>query len=220
MMNAPMDETLPAGLMRGDDGKVRCWWQQGLDDYAHYHDREWGRPVTDDTRLFEKICLEGFQSGLSWLTILRKRENFRAAFAGFDIDKVAAFTEADIERCVADAGIVRHRGKIVSTINNARRAQELRAEFGTLAAYFWAHEPGPVDRPEVCDHATLSKMATSPASLAISKDLKKRGWTFVGPTTVYAFMQAMGLVNDHLEGCCVRAEIEAVRAKFARPKRG
>lgn len=218
-MNAPMDETLPAGLMRGDDGKVRCWWQQGLDDYAHYHDREWGRPVMDDTRLFEKICLEGFQSGLSWLTILRKRENFRAAFAGFDIDKVAAFTEADIERCVADAGIVRHRGKIVSTINNARRAQELRAEFGTLAAYFWAHEPGPVDRPEVCDHATLSKMATSPASLAISKDLKKRGWTFVGPTTVYAFMQAMGLVNDHLEGCCVRAEIEALRAKFARPKR-
>lgn len=219
-MNASMDETLPAGLMRGADGEVRCWWQQGLDDYAHYHDREWGRPVTDDTRLFEKICLEGFQSGLSWLTILRKRENFRAAFAGFDIDKVAAFTEADIERCVTDAGIVRHRGKIVSTINNARRAQELRAEFGTLAAYFWAHEPGPADRPEVCDHATLSKMATSPASLAISKDLKKRGWTFVGPTTVYAFMQAMGLVNDHLEGCCVRAEIEAVRIKFARPKRG
>src|SRR6185312_11333998 len=135
------------GLTKGDDGKARCFWGAGLPDYRAYHDGEWGRPVTDDRRLFEKICLEGFQSGLSWLTILRKRENFRTAFAGFDFGKVAAFTEADIERLVQDAGIIRHRGKIVSTINNAKRAQELIKEAGSLAAWFWSFEPGAKERP-------------------------------------------------------------------------
>ena len=182
-----------------------------------YHDAEWGRPVTNDHRLFEKICLEGFQSGLSWLTILRKRENFRAAFAGFDFDKVALFDEADIERLVQDAGIIRHRGKIVSTINNARRAVELRAEFGSLARYFWSWEPKPEERPAVFDLATLRANPTTPASVRLSKDLKKRGWTFVGPTTVYAFMQAMGMVNDHIEGCCCRETVELERKAFVRP---
>lgn len=205
------------GLLTGEDGQVRCFWQQGLDDYRRYHDEEWGHPVTDDRRLFEKICLEGFQSGLSWLTILRKREAFRAAFAGFDFDKVAAFDEADIERCLADKGIVRHRGKIVSTINNARRAAALRDEFGTLARYFWSFEPGQEERPLVFDYATLRANPITPASTRLSKDLKKRGWTFVGPTTVYAFMQAMGMVNDHIEGCHCRPRIEALRQEFSRP---
>jgi DNA-3-methyladenine glycosylase I len=205
------------GIITGDDGRDRCFWHGNLPEYMRYHDNEWGRPVTDDIRLFEKICLEGFQSGLSWLTILRKRENFRAAFAGFDFEKVALFDEADIERCVADAGIIRHRGKIVSTINNARRAIDLRAEFGSLARYFWSHEPKSDERPALVDRATLSANPTTPASVRISKDLKKRGWTFVGPTTVYAFMQAMGLVNDHLEGCYCRHEVEALRAELVRP---
>lgn len=205
------------GLLEGTDGVVRCAWPANLPDYLHYHDTEWGVPVDDDRRLFEKICLEGFQSGLSWLTILRKREAFRAAFAGFDIDAVAAFTEADVARCLADAGIVRHRGKIVSTINNARRAQALRAEFGSLAAYFWSHEPGPDTRPDRMTLEVLRANPTTPVSTRISKDLKTRGWTFVGPTTIYAFMQAMGLVNDHLEGCACRERIEALRAGFVRP---
>ncbi|KND20056.1 3-methyladenine DNA glycosylase [Pannonibacter phragmitetus] len=205
------------GLIEGPDGQHRCKWYGGLEDYLIYHDEEWGWPVTDDHRLFEKICLEGFQSGLSWLTILRKREGFRAAFAGFDFNKVAEFGEDDIARCLADTGIVRHRGKIVSTINNARRAIELKAEFGSLAAYFWRFEPKPEARPLRCDRATLSQITQSAESVALSKDLKKRGWSFVGPTTVYAFMQAMGLVNDHLEGCCRRAPLEAHRATFARP---
>lgn len=205
------------GLISGEDGKERCFWHGNLPEYLRYHDEEWGRPVTSDIRLFEKICLEGFQSGLSWLTILRKRENFRAAFAGFDFDKVALFDEADIERCVVDASIIRHRGKIVSTINNARRAIEMRAEFGSLAHYFWSHEPGPHERPTVVDRAHLSANPTTPVSVRISKDLKKRGWTFVGPTTVYAFMQAMGLVNDHLEGCYCRKDVEAMRAILVRP---
>ncbi|WP_306119166.1 MULTISPECIES: DNA-3-methyladenine glycosylase I [unclassified Roseitalea] len=205
------------GLVRGEDGLARCWWHGGLADYMAYHDTEWGVPVADDVRLFEKLCLEGFQAGLSWLTILRKRDNFRAAFAGFDFEQVARFGEADIERLVTDAGTVRHRGKIVSTINNARRAIEMRAQFGSLAAYFWAHEPGPQERPAVCDHATLSALAATPTSTTLSTDLKKRGWTFVGPTTVYAFMQAMGLVNDHLEGCHRRPQVEAARAAFQRP---
>ena len=209
---------LPRGLVRGEDGKLRCWWHGGKPDYLAYHDIEWGRPVADDTRLFEKICLEGFQSGLSWLTILRKRDNFRAAFAGFDFEKVARFGDADIERLLGDAGIVRHRGKIESTINNARRAIEMRDEFGSLAAWFWSREPGADERPAVPDHASLAQMATTPTSTAISRDLKKRGWSFVGPTTVYAFMQAMGLVNDHLEGCWCRPEVEAARAAFARPR--
>jgi len=206
------------GLVDGEDGKRRCGWHGNLPDYQLYHDREWGRPVSDDRRLFEKICLEGFQSGLSWLTILRKRDNFRAAFAGFDFDRVAQFTDEDVERLVQDAGIIRHRGKIVSTINNARRAQELVKEAGSLAAFFWSFEPGAADRPARVDRDALIANPTTPVSTRISKDLKKRGWTFVGPTTVYAFMQAMGMVNDHIEGCYCRAEIEAERARFKRPK--
>ncbi|MBT9368942.1 DNA-3-methyladenine glycosylase I [Rhizobium sp. CSW-27] len=208
---------LKPGIIEGADGRCRCFWHQGLADYERYHDEEWGRPVTEDIRLFEKICLEGFQSGLSWLTILRKRENFRAAFAGFDFERVATFDEADIERCVADAGIIRHRGKIVSTINNARRAVELRDEFGSLARFFWSYEPGPEERPAVMDLDTLRANPTTPTSIRLSKDLKKRGWTFVGPTTVYAFMQAMGLVNDHLDGCYLQPVVEAERAAFVRP---
>ena len=205
------------GLLEGDDGLVRCAWHGNLDDYRRYHDAEWGNPVTNDHRLFEKICLEGFQSGLSWLTILRKREGFRAAFAGFDFDKVAAFGEDDIARCLADTGIVRHRGKIVSTINNARRAQALRAEFGTLARYFWSFEPTAAERPARVDWETIAANPTTPTSVRLSKDLKKRGWTFVGPTTVYAFMQAMGLVNDHVEGCYCRPEVEQKRNTLERP---
>jgi DNA-3-methyladenine glycosylase I len=205
------------GIIEGQDGRCRCFWHQGLADYERYHDEEWGRPVTDDVRLFEKICLEGFQSGLSWLTILRKRENFRAAFAGFDFDKVAQFGEDDIERCVGDAGIIRHRGKIVSTINNARRAVELRDEFGSLARFFWSYEPKPEERPAVMDLETLRANPTTAVSVRLSKDLKKRGWTFVGPTTVYAFMQAMGMVNDHLDGCFRQPEADAERQAFVRP---
>ncbi|PLK72205.1 DNA-3-methyladenine glycosylase I [Rhizobium sp. TH135] len=205
------------GLIRGEDGLDRCFWHGGLEDYRRYHDEEWGRPVTDDVRLFEKICLEGFQSGLSWLTILRKRENFRAAFAGFDFHQVARFSDDDIARCLADAGIIRHRGKIVSTINNARRAIDLTAEFGSLSRYFWSYEPDASERPPRMDYATLRANPTSPTSIRLSKDLKKRGWTFVGPTTVYAFMQAMGLVNDHIEGCCRRAPTEELRARLVRP---
>ena len=205
------------GIITGDDGKGRCHWHANLPDYMRYHDEEWGRPVTNDIRLFEKICLEGFQSGLSWLTILRKRENFRAAFAGFDFEKVAVFDDSDIERCVADAGIIRHRGKIVSTINNAKRAIELSKEFGSLSRYFWSYEPGVADRPGAVDRQYIASNPTTPVSVRISKDLKKRGWTFVGPTTVYAFMQAMGLVNDHVEGCFCRSEVEAMRKALVRP---
>lgn len=205
------------GLIVGEDGRARCWWHGGLDDYRHYHDTEWGRPVSDDRTLFEKICLEGFQSGLSWLTILRKRENFRAGFANFDFARVARFGDKEIGRLLQDAGIVRHRGKIVSTINNARRACDLAEEKGSLAAYFWSFEPDPATRPKRLDLKTLRAITQSPASVALSKDLKKRGWSFVGPTTCYAFMQAMGLVNDHLDKCCVRADIEKARAKFKRP---
>ena len=195
----------------------RCWWCGEDELYVRYHDEEWGRPVTDDTRLFEKICLEGFQAGLSWITILRKRENFRKGFAGFDIKKVAKFTEKDVERLVHDAGIIRHRGKIESTINNARRALELQKEFGSLAAYFWSWEPKAAERPKTYDAASLKAMGKSETSLAISRDLKKRGWSFVGPTTIYAFMQAMGMVNDHVEGCHCRADIEKGRKSFKRP---
>jgi len=205
------------GLLDGDDGHTRCAWHGNLEDYRRYHDEEWGHPVTSDIRLFEKICLEGFQSGLSWLTILRKREAFRAAFAGFDLDTVAAFGDDDIARCLADTGIVRHRGKIVSTINNAKRAQALRDEFGTLARYFWSFEPMPQERPERVEWDIIVANPTTPTSVRLSKDLKKRGWTFVGPTTVYAFMQAMGLVNDHVEGCFCRPEVEAKRNGLARP---
>ncbi len=195
------------------DDRRRCSWAGSDPLYIEYHDKEWGRPVTSDTRLFEKVCLEGFQSGLAWITILRKRENFRKAFDGFDIDRVAEMGEADIERLLQDAGIVRHRGKIASTINNAKRAQDLQKEFGSLAAYFWSFEPAPrksaVAAGDIPPQTEVSK--------TISKDLRKRGWSFVGPTTVYAFMQAMGLVNDHVEGCFCHAEVEAERAKLKRP---
>ena len=194
----------------GHDGVARCWWGMGDDAYQVYHDSEWGFPQSDDVRLFEKVCLEGFQSGLSWLTILRKRENFRSAFAGFDPTVVAEFGSADVDRLLADTGIVRHRGKIEATINNACRALELTDEFRSLAAYFWSYEPQrripPADIPAVTDVST-----------ALSKDLKTRGWKFVGPTTAYAFMQAMGLVNDHLEGCDARVSVEDARAAFNKP---
>jgi DNA-3-methyladenine glycosylase I len=205
------------GLLIGEDGRARCWWQAGLADYQHYHDHEWGHPVVEDHRLFEKICLEGFQAGLSWLTILRKRQNFRRAFDEFDFQRVAAYSPRDVERLMADAGIVRHRQKILSTINNATRAMELRAEFGSLAGYFWRFEPDAGQRPSSIDVATLTANPTTAASKDLSKDLKKRGWTFVGPTTVYAFMQAMGMVNDHLDGCCIREAVEAERARLRRP---
>lgn len=212
-----MDEA-ENGLVRGPDGALRCFWHGNLPDYLHYHDHEWGRPVSDDRRLFEKICLEGFQSGLSWLTILRKRENFREAFQGFDFDRVAGFTDADVERLLTNAGIIRHRGKIVSTINNARRARALADEAGSLAAWFWKFEPIPQERPAVVDLAHLRANPTTAVSTRISKELKKRGWSFVGPTTVYAFMQAMGMVNDHLEGCVCRQKVEAEREAFRRPR--
>jgi len=212
-------ETPDNGLIHDNEtDHTRCFWCGDLDDYRSYHDSEWGYPVTDDQRLFEKICLEGFQSGLSWLTILRKRENFRTAFKQFDFYKVARFGERDITRLLGDAGIVRHRGKIVSTINNAARACELVEDCGSLAAFFWSHEPAPDARPEKCDWATLRQITKSPESIALSKDLKKRGWSFIGPTTAYAFMQAMGLVNDHIEGCAERAKVESARSKFSRPE--
>ena len=204
------------GIITGEDGVNRCFWAGPDPLYRRYHDEEWGRPVADDTRLFEKLCLEGFQSGLAWITILRKRENFRAAFAGFDIPTVAAFTDADVDRLVGDAGIVRHRGKIVSTINNARRALDLQAEAGSLAAFIWRFEPDPASRPAVFTMQDIQPKTAE--STALSKELRKRGWSFVGPTTVYAFMQAMGLVNDHLTGCDVRDAVEKDRAAFIRPK--
>ena len=204
-------------LIVGADGRKRCAWHGGLPEYQDYHDREWGRPVADDFRLFEKICLEGFQSGLSWLTILRKRENFRRAFAGFDFNKVARFGEKDVERLLADSGIIRHRGKIVSTINNAKRARELVEEAGSLAAWFWKFEPQAHERPQLIDRAAVMAMPKTPTSTLISKELKKRGWSFVGPTTVYAFMQAMGMVNDHIEGCVCRPAVEMARQQFQRP---
>jgi DNA-3-methyladenine glycosylase I len=197
-------------LTTGGDGIVRCWWAGSDPLYVAYHDTEWGFPVTDDSRLFEKLCLEGFQAGLSWLTILRKRENFRSAFAGFDFRKVTGFGEADVARLLVDAGIVRHRGKIEATINNAQRAVELIDEFGSLAGYVWNYAP---DRPE----PPLDLPSITPESTAMSKDLKHRGWRFVGPTTVYAFMQAMGLVNDHLAGCAIRPQAERDRPTTQQP---
>jgi DNA-3-methyladenine glycosylase I len=205
------------GLITGLDGKVRCSWSGSDSLYARYHDDEWGRPVKDDVRLFEKLSLEGFQSGLSWLTILRKRDNFRAAFRNFNIGEVAKFGARDVRRLLGDAGIVRHRGKIESTINNAKRALELQREFGTLARFYWSHEPPPKERPARMNLVALKAMAQTDASRRLSKDLKKRGFSFVGPTTAYAFMQAMGLVNDHLDGCHIRAEAESARKRFKRP---
>ena len=182
----------------------RCWWCGTDPLYVRYHDEEWGRPVKDDDRLFEKICLEGFQAGLSWITILRKRENFRLAFSGFHIETVARYTSGDVTRLLENEGIIRHRGKIESTINNARRAIELREREGSVAEYFWRWRPARASRPRRITRELLTTMATTPESTALSKDLRKRGWTFVGPTTIYAFMQAMGLVNDHVEDCSFR----------------
>jgi DNA-3-methyladenine glycosylase I len=201
-----------SGLVRGEDGVARCFWGAGSDEYRVYHDEEWGRPVSDDVRLFEKLCLEGFQAGLSWLTILRKRDAFRRACAGFDFRQVARFGPADVERLLGDASIVRHRGKIESTINNARRCLELVEAEGSLADYVWRFEPELAARPDPVTWEALRELAQTAESRALAKDLKRRGWTFVGPTTVYAFMQAMGLVNDHVEGCDARARCEAARA--------
>ena len=206
-----------SGLVTSKDGKPRCWWPYGPKggdpEYIRYHDEEWGRPVDDDIRLFEKICLESFQSGLSWITILRKRENFRAAFAGFDFHKIADFTPDDVEHLLKDEGIVRNRAKIEATINNARQVLDIIDEFGSFAAYVWRFEPQNA-APTKCREDIQSQV---PESVALAKDLKKRGFKFVGPTTVYAFMQAMGMVNDHLEGCFCYAEVEALRKNFKRP---
>jgi DNA-3-methyladenine glycosylase I len=203
------------GLARGDDGVVRCFWGDSAPEYRAYHDTEWGFPVDDDRRLFEKLSLEGFQSGLSWLTILRKREAFRRAFAGFDIEQVARFGDRDVARLLDDASIVRHRGKIEATLNNAKRAVELVDEEGSLAAYVWRFEPDPSTRPKRLTWSALLELGQTPESQAMAKDLKRRGWRFVGPTTVYAFMQAMGLVNDHVEGCDARPEVERERSAVA-----
>jgi DNA-3-methyladenine glycosylase I len=209
-----MPKAPPPGVSIGPDGVARCWWGDS-DDLRRYHDTEWGRPVSDDRRLFEKLSLEGFMSGLSWLTILRKRENFRAAFAGFDPSAIARFTTRDVARLMRDEGIVRNRAKIEATINNARRFGEVVAEFGTFAAYAWKFEPKP--RSRRLGQAELMALGASPEAVAMSKDLRKRGWGFVGPTTVYSFMQAMGLVNDHLHGCAAGLEVERLRRSFKRP---
>jgi DNA-3-methyladenine glycosylase I len=193
----------------GPDGKPRCRWCAAAPEFFHYHDTEWGFPVGDDRRLFEKLSLEGFQSGLSWRTILAKRENFRAAFHGFDFDKVARFTQRDVARLLKDEGIIRHRGKIEAVINNAQRARDLVDREGSLAAFLWRHEPERPAKPQTA--------STSAESTALSKALKKQGWQFVGPTTVYAFMQAMGLINDHVEDCVIRAKVERARKTFKRP---
>lgn len=206
------------GLVIGGDGRTRCWWPGADPLYLAYHDREWGRPVADDRRLFEKLCLEGFQSGLSWLTILRKRENFRRAFADFDPLALVRFGDADRARLLADAGIVRHRGKIEAVLTNARCALDLIDREGSLAAFVWRFEPDPASRPVRMTRAAACAMTSSPESTALSKELRRRGWAFVGPTTCYAFMQSMGVVDDHLDGCTVRAEIEAERAVFVRPR--
>ncbi len=205
----------PEGIAIGDDGVARCSWGDSAPEYRPYHDTEWGFPVADDVRLFEKLSLEGFQAGLSWLTILRKREAFRKAFAGFDFTKVARFGDGDVARLLDDAAIVRHRGKIEAVINNAQRAIELVAAEGSLAHYIWSFEPA--QRHGGLDHAALRELAMTEDSKALAKDLKKRGWRFVGPTTVYAFMQAMGLVNDHLDGCHAQGPAAEARRTFIRP---
>ena len=202
--------------MRGDDGVCRCWWAGSAPEYRAYHDREWGFPVADDVRLFEKLSLEGFQAGLSWLTILRKREAFKRAFAGFAFERVARFDERDLERLLSDASIVRHRGKIEAVINNARRAVELVEREGSLARFVWRFEPAARSSP--LDRATLAALSFSAESRSLARELKRRGWRFVGPTTAYAFMQAMGLVNDHLEGCDARAAVEQARRGFTPPR--
>jgi len=214
MKTNDMSESNPS-LITDERGVARCFWQPSMPDY---HDHEWGRPVADDRRLYEKICLEGFQAGMAWITILRKREAFREAFDDFDFERVARYTERDVERLMGNAGIVRNRSKIVSAINNARRAQALANESGSLSAWLWRHEPPAQDRPATVDLDYWNGNPTSPASAGLSRELKKRGWTFVGPTTMYAFMQAVGMVNDHMSGCVCRAAVEAARAGFERPR--
>jgi len=199
-------------LYTGPDGQPRCRWSGGAPEFIDYHDHEWGFPVADDRQLFVKLCLESFQSGLSWRTILAKRDHFRAAFANFDFDQIAGFTERDITRLLGDAGIVRHRGKIEAVINNARQARQLVDQEGSLAAYLWRYEPDPTEQLEP------QTVSTSAAATALAKDLKKRSWKFVGPTTVYAFMQAMGLINDHARGCFIRGPVDRARAVFQRPR--
>ncbi|MEQ1501592.1 MAG: DNA-3-methyladenine glycosylase I [Myxococcota bacterium] len=206
------------GLVEGADGRCRCAWGASTADYVAYHDEEWGRPVGSDARLLEKLCLEGFQSGLSWLTILRKRAAFRAAFAEFDASTLAQWGPTDVERLLTDAGIVRHRGKIEAVLTNARATLAVQRSHGSLAAFVWAFEPPPEELPPRMDLATLRSRATTPASLRLSKALKRAGFTFVGPTTAQAFQQAMGMVDDHLDGCWVRAEVERERATFVRPE--
>ncbi|QIL81983.1 DNA-3-methyladenine glycosylase I [Diaphorobacter sp. HDW4A] len=209
-----------AGLFTDDSGHQRCFWCEASPLYKHYHDHEWGFPVDDDRRLFEKLCLEGFQAGLSWITILNKRESFRSGFANFEAEELSRFGEKDIARLLADAGIVRHRGKIESTINNAKRVIELRREFGSLGAYVWGYESqAGQERPKVNTYDAVRAITATQASLALSKDLKKRGWSFVGPTTMYAFMQAMGLVNDHIDGCHVHKAAAEARNRFKIPQR-
>jgi DNA-3-methyladenine glycosylase I len=203
------------GIVVDDDGVARCWWADSAPEYRAYHDHEWGFPVSDDVRLFEKLSLEGFQAGLSWLTILRKREAFRRAFAGFEFERIARFDERDVTRLLGDAGIVRHRGKIEAVVNNARRAVELALAEGSLAAYAWRFEPEA--RTERLDRERLAELAATAESTALAKDLKRRGWRFVGPTTVYAFMQAMGLVNDHLGACDAWESVDGARKRFERP---
>lgn len=199
------------------DGTLRCWWGHEPADYRKYHDEEWGCPVADDFRLFEKICLEGFQSGLSWLTVLRKRENFREAFANFDFNKVALFNDDDVIRLLQNKGIIRHRGKIEATINNGQRAIEIVDEFGSLATYIWQWEPRDREPGVGKNDSKILVPSITKTSQLLSKDLKKRGWTFLGPTTAYAFMQAMGLVNDHVEGCSIREKVQQARRKFVSP---
>jgi DNA-3-methyladenine glycosylase I len=208
---------LTRGLLRGADGIVRCAWSGTDPLYQAYHDTEWGFPVADDRRLYEKICLEGFQAGLSWITILRKREAFRRAFDGFDAARVARFTPARVERLLGDADIVRHRGKIESTINNAARALELAKQEGSLAAFLWRHAPAPPARARRLTWDMLRKITTAAESVALSRELKRRGWTFVGPTTLYAFMQSVGFVNDHIDGCPTRGRAAAARGRFEIP---
>ena len=203
------------GLVRGADGRVRCWWGASAPEYVAYHDDEWGFPVADDVRLFEKLSLEGFQSGLSWLTILRKREGFRRAFAGFDFERIARFGTRDVARLLADPAIVRNGAKIEAVINNARRALELVEHEGSIARYVWRVEPEP--RARLLDREALRALAQTAESKSLARDLKRRGWRFVGPTTVYAFMQAMGLVNDHIAGCEAGAEAQRAREEFQPP---
>jgi len=203
-----------SGLILDGQGVPRCFWQPAM---PHYHDHEWGRPVSDDRRLYEKICLEGFQAGMAWITILRKREAFREAFDDFDFARVARYTDRDVERLMGNAGIVRNRAKIVSAINNARCALALADEAGSLSGWLWKHEPSAQERPATVDRHYWDNNPTSAASTTLSRALKRRGWTFVGPTTIHAFMQAVGMVNEHMNGCVCHQEIAAARGAFKRP---